>query len=74
MQIKVECHAGYRGDQYPKRFILGEKVLEIREVADQWYSPSFRYFRVLADDDATYVLRHDEAHDVWTLEAFRRTP
>ena len=69
--IRVECYAGYRADQRPLRFALGEKTLQVLEVADQWYSPAAIYFKVLAEDGNTYVLRHDEADDTWTLEAFR---
>ena len=72
-EIKVECYAGYRPDQRPLRFTLGERVLEIMEIEDQWYSPAAIYFRVLAGDGNVYVLRHDETKDSWTLEAFRRT-
>ncbi len=70
--IKVECYAGYKGDQCPRRFTLGEQTLEISEVEDQWYSPSSQYFRVRAEDGNIYILRHDEEHDTWTLDAFRR--
>ncbi len=70
--MKVECYAGYKGEQYPKRFTLGEKVLEITTVEDQWYSPSSQYFRVLASDGNIYVLRHDQEKETWTLDAFRK--
>ncbi len=69
--IRVECHSGYRADERPLRFTLGAKTLEVMETADQWYSPDSRYFKVAADDGNTYVLRHDEANDVWTIEAYR---
>lgn len=69
--IRVECYAGYRADQRPLRFALGEKTLRVVEVADQWYSPAAIYFKVLAEDGNTYVLRHYESSDAWTLEAFR---
>ncbi len=69
--VKVECYAGYRGDQRPVRFTLGLNTFEVREIEDQWYSPDARYFRVRAGDGCLYVLRHDEVGDQWTLEAFR---
>jgi len=70
-KVRVECYAGYRGDQRPVRFLLGEQSYEVREIQDQWYSPGDIYFRVLADDGNLYVLRHDEVQDIWTLEGFR---
>jgi hypothetical protein len=50
---------------------LGERWLEVEEVADRWYDPDAIYFRVRASDGAAYVLRHSGRDDVWTLEAFR---
>ena len=44
---------------------------EIAEVDDQWYSPDAIYFRVRTQDGDYFVLRHDEAQDVWSLDAFR---
>jgi hypothetical protein len=69
--IRVECYAGYRGDQRPVRFTLGERTYEVQDIEDQWYSPAAIYFRVKADDGNIYVLRHDEEQDQWTLEGFR---
>jgi hypothetical protein len=71
IDIRVECHAGYRSDEYPLRFILRGRLFEIIEVEDRWYSPGTIYFRVRAEDGNFYVLRHDEGMDVWTLDAFR---
>jgi hypothetical protein len=71
-EIRVESYAGYKGDQYPQRFILGEEILEVNEVEDQWYSPSSQYFKVRAGDGNIYVLRHDQELHRWSLESFRR--
>ena len=72
MAIRVECYAGYRGEQEPRAFWLGERRLEVLELQDRWYGPDYRYFRVKADDGHVYVLRRDDAEDVWTLGAFTR--
>jgi len=69
--IMVECYAGYRGEQRPLRFTLGERTYEVLEVEDQWYSPGASYFRVRGDDGNVYILRRDEIEDRWTLEGFR---
>jgi hypothetical protein len=70
-EMRVECYAGYKADQRPSRFVLRGHVFEIREVEDQWYSPGAIYFRVRTEDGDYFVLRHDEAQDVWSLDAFR---
>lgn len=72
-EIRVECYAGYRADERPQRFVLAGRVFEVECVEDQWYSPGTIYFRVVAKDGNRYVLKHDEAQDQWTLEAFRST-
>jgi hypothetical protein len=71
IDIRVECHAGYRADERPLRFVLRGRLFEVSEVEDRWYSPGATYFRVRAEDGNFYVLRHDEGMDVWTLDAFR---
>jgi hypothetical protein len=70
-EIRVECYAGYRADERPQRFTLRGRVFEVEAVEDRWYAPSAIYFRVRADDGNFYILRHDEAQDLWTLDAFR---
>ncbi len=72
MLVRVEAYAGYKADERPVRFQLGERWLAVEEVLDRWYDPDAIYFRVRAEDGALYVLRHSEPEDVWTLEAYRR--
>jgi len=71
MQIDVKCYSAYKADERPLRFVLNGREYEVREVEDRWYSPQATYFRVVASDANRYVLRHDEAADVWSLEGFR---
>ena len=71
MMIEVETYSGYRADERPLRFVLKGRTYEVAEVEDRWYSPCASYFRVVAEDGNRYVLCHDEAREVWTLEAFR---
>jgi hypothetical protein len=71
IHVQVECYSGYKRDQRPIRFTLGDHTLEVEEVQDQWYSPSAMYFRVKAEDQKIYVLCHQEGQDEWTLESVR---
>jgi len=71
MNIKVECYAGYRGEETPRRIWLGENKIEVKEVQDQWLAPNHRYFKILGDDDAVYILRHDAATWNWELAFFK---
>jgi len=75
LTLKVECYSGYRADERPMRFTMGSppgRTLEVKEVVDQWYGVGYRCFKVRADDDNLYILRHQESEDRWTLDAFRQ--
>jgi hypothetical protein len=69
--VRVECYSGYKGDERPVKLEIGDQMVDIAEVEDRWYSPGATYFRVLLANGDRYVLRREEAQDVWTLEAFR---
>jgi len=71
LPVRVECHSGFKADERPVRLQLGERVLDVIQVEDRWYSPGETYFRVLASDGDRYVLRHIEAQDTWTIAAYR---
>jgi hypothetical protein len=70
-EIRVECYSGQRADERPVCFVARENEYVVEAVEDKWYSPDATYFRVTANDGNVYVLRHDEAKDVWTMDAFR---
>jgi len=70
--IRVECYAGYRGEETPRRFHLGDKAENIVEVLDRWLSPEHRYFRCLSSDGSTYILRHDVRADRWEVTFYQR--
>ncbi|MHB8499795.1 MAG: hypothetical protein ACYDCG_03900 [Candidatus Acidiferrales bacterium] len=69
--VRVECYSGYKAEERPERIVFEALTLEIAEVEDRWYSPGATYFRVRAENGDRYVLRHDEAQDVWSLMAYR---
>ena len=69
--IQVDCYAGARSDERPVRFRLGDRLLDIEEVVDQWLAPDHRYFKVRASGD-TYILRNDVSSGTWELTMFRR--
>ncbi|MFQ5548753.1 MAG: hypothetical protein ACE5FV_10700 [Woeseia sp.] len=70
--IRVECYAGYRGEETPQRFYLGRQAVDVLEVLDRWLSPGHRYFKCRGDDEATYILRHDISADGWELTLYER--
>ena len=70
--IAVECRAGWRGDETPRRFGEPGAQVVIAEVVDRWIAPDHRYFKVKDRDGAVYILRHDVTTDRWQLRFFRR--
>jgi len=42
LTIRAECYAGYRGEETPRRFFMGDKSIEIEEVFDRWLALEYR--------------------------------
>jgi hypothetical protein len=55
----------------PVRVLLDNQMTAVRAVEDRWFAPGSTYFRVLMITGERYVLRNDDAQDLWTIEAFR---
>ena len=68
--ITVECYAGHRGEESPRRFFLGKKSVEVSEILDRWLAPDHRYFKLRGVDEAVYIIRHDEKTGRWELTMF----
>ncbi len=69
--LRVECYAGYRGEETPRRFTLEDRCIEIEQVIDRWLAPDHRYFKVMGDDGQHYILRHDVETQQWELSGTR---
>ena len=72
--IQVECYAGAKADETPRRFIRQGRTIEVGEVLDRWYQveskpewPRADYFKVRAVDEREYLLKHDLESDDWYL-------
>jgi hypothetical protein len=65
--ITVQTYSGFKADERPTSFSLGERTLHVREIVDRWYDIDHNYFKLLADDGKSYLLRHDMNADAWEL-------
>jgi len=72
--IQVECYAGIKADETPRRFTCNEDTIEVSEVLDRWYQveskpewPRADYFKVRAVNQREYLLKHDLETDEWFL-------
>jgi len=70
MKIRVECYSGYKGEETPRRLVIGEQVIGVAKVLDQWLAPDHRYFKVEGDDGSIYIVRHDMISLQWELTLF----
>ena len=70
----VECHAGYRGEETPRAFTIGDRRVSVIDLLDAWLAPEHRYFKVRGDDGDVYILRHDVRTSTWDLTVFQRAP
>lgn len=71
MDVKVDCYAGYRAEETPRRFEIDGRRVEVVEIIDRWFGPNHRYFKVRGDDGAVYLLRCDEPAGLWELKIVR---
>jgi hypothetical protein len=72
MHIKVECYAGYRGEETPRRFCIGGHDQNVAEIIDRWLAPDHRYFKLKTDDHSIWIIRHDTLQQSWELVCFQQ--
>jgi hypothetical protein len=67
MGPRVECYAGYRGEETPRAFYRADRRIEVAEVLDRRLAADHRDFKVRGDDGGLYTLRHDAGKDRWEI-------
>jgi hypothetical protein len=50
---------------------MARHTIEVIKVLDRWLAPDHRYFKVMGDDDATYIIRHDPETGEWGLVFYK---
>ena len=71
IKIRVECYAGYRGDETPRRIFFHERSVEVIDIIDQWIGEDHRYFKVKGSDQTTYILRQDVPSHSWEMTMYQ---
>ena len=72
--VRVECYAGYRGAERPRRFFLADREVPVAEISVRWRTPDHHCFRVRGADDRTYLLRRAVDADTWDVTPTSTTP
>jgi hypothetical protein len=65
--VTVESYAGSRAEEYPRRFSIGGRRVEIISIEKRWLTPGRRCFKVLGDDGFIYDLEYNANNDTWNL-------
>jgi hypothetical protein len=72
--IHVECHSGYKADEYPNFFYWNGEKHEIKEISEQCYQmdcnsdrPAGIYYKVKTTCEKQYILIHCIEVDEWYL-------
>ncbi len=68
--FRVECYAGHKAEESPRRFFIGKREIKAIEIIDRWLDPQHSYFKIRGDDGGIYILRHAQDSDAWVLILF----
>jgi hypothetical protein len=74
LEIRVDCYAGYRGEETPRRLTMGKRRIDVVTIQDRWLAPDHRYFKIIGDDGGLYIIRHAPHQDIWQLICYKVDP
>ena len=72
MKITVQCYSGHRVDETPRSIQFDSRKVAVKEIQDQWIGTDHRYFKIIGDDDATYIIRQDTISYDWELTYYQQ--
>ncbi len=70
--IEVECRPGHGGEPTPHVLHFGRTRVAVTELVDNWPGREHHYFKLLGEDGATYIVRHDLSAECWELAFYDR--
>ncbi len=73
MEISVKTYSGFKADERPLSFLMGEREIHVSEIFDSWYGPDYVSFKIKGDDRNIYILKHNESEDRWELDFFLKS-
>lgn len=65
--IEVNCYSGYKANERPLSFVLGERTFQVIRIVERWVGEEHDYFKVIADDEEVYILKWHRNQDRWSL-------
>ena len=70
-RIRVMAYSGYRGEEAPRAFMLGDRRIEVVEIQESWVEEGIgdrttkRFFRVKGGDAGIHKIFCDEKTGEW---------
>jgi hypothetical protein len=67
--IKVELQSSGESARNgkPVSFTLYDRLFTVREILDIWYGSDDTYYKLMAEDNILYIIKHDLETDSWEL-------
>ena len=65
--VKVEFSQELQAMERPIAFQVFGRRYGVKKIVDQWFGVGETYFKVEADDNNIYLLKHEENQDCWDL-------
>jgi hypothetical protein len=72
LEVAVVSGIAPTGEREPVEMVLGRRRVAVQSILDRWFGAGYRYFKLLGDDGAIYIVRHEEARNVWEITFFKR--
>lgn len=66
-EVEVQAYSGYKANERPICFVLGNRKVEVRHVLLQWRGTEKEHFRVLGSDGRVYELAWNRDADTWSV-------
>lgn len=70
--IRVKSYSGYKAEERPISFSVGDKEFKIKEILDtsleEKWGKRFRGFRVRTEDNGVFKICYHEEERLWYLE------
>lgn len=67
IKVKLQSSGESAGNGKPVSFTLYDRHFTVREILDIWYGSDQVYYKLIADDNILYIIKHDLETDSWEL-------
>jgi hypothetical protein len=74
MKVRVICYEGYKAEETPRSFLLGEQRVEVVRILDRWRGEEHEYVKLDGSDGTRYILRYDYSRDEWEIQMMESPP